>query len=44
MAGAAVLTLLVNGTTCASLVRYLEMIQIPKIKKKMLKKCLNNTI
>ena len=29
MAGAATLTLLVNGTTCASLVKYLEMIQVP---------------
>ena len=43
MAGAATLTLLINGTTCASLVRYLEMIEVPKVKKKMLLKCINNS-
>ena len=40
MAGVATLTLLVNGTTCTALVNYLNMITVPEIKKKMLKRCL----
>jgi len=44
MAGVATLTLIVNGTTCAMLVRYLNMIEVPAIKTKMLKKSLKLTL
>jgi NhaP-type Na+/H+ or K+/H+ antiporter len=37
MAGLASLTLLVNGTTCKSLCIYLELIENPPIKAKLLK-------
>lgn len=39
MSGMATLTLLVNGTTCSSLVRYLKMIEVPPIKHKLYKNC-----
>ena len=37
MAGLATLTLLVNGSTCKSLCKYLELIENPPIKAKLLK-------
>jgi hypothetical protein len=36
MSGMATLTLLVNGTTCKALVNYLELIEEPAVKKKIL--------
>ena len=35
MASVACLTLLINGTTCGSLVNYLEMIKVSPVKKKL---------
>ena len=42
-----IMTVLVNGLTCKKVVEWVEMIHVPQIKLKLLKKCikdvLNNT-
>ncbi len=35
------MTVIINGLTCKKVVQYVEMIHIPEIKIKLLKKCLN---
>lgn len=44
MAGMAAMTNLVNGTTCKALVEYLNMIQIPVVKKKVYRSYLKELI
>lgn len=44
MSGMATMTLLINGTTCGSLVNYVEMIEKPAIKEKLYRRCLKDII
>lgn len=38
------LTIVVNGLTCSKLVGYLEMIRVPEIKEKLLKRCIKKVL
>lgn len=42
MSGIATITLLVNGTTCGALVRFLNMIETPKIRERVVKNSVRN--
>lgn len=44
MCGMAMLTIVVNGLTASKLVGYLEMIRIPEMKEKLLKRCLKKVL
>ncbi len=44
MAGAATLTLLINGTTCGALVKYLKIVEVTKIKNRLLVNTVKNMI
>lgn len=44
MCGMAMLTIVVNGLTCNKLVNYLEMINVPEIKEKLLKRCVKKVL
>jgi len=44
MAGTAFLTLILNGTTCRSIVEYVKMVECPPIKTKILKNSLRDLI
>ncbi|EGR27161.1 sodium hydrogen exchanger family protein, putative [Ichthyophthirius multifiliis] len=44
MAGAATLTLLVNGTTCGALVNYLRIIEVTDVKKRLVQNSMRNMI
>ena len=44
MASVACLTLLINGTTCGSLVNYLEMIKVSPVKKKLYQNATSKTL
>lgn len=44
MCGMAMLTIVVNGLTCSKLVGYLEMIRVPEIKEKLLKRCIKKVL
>lgn len=38
------LTIVVNGLTCGKVVRYVEMVEEPEIKGKLLKRCIKNVL
>jgi NhaP-type Na+/H+ or K+/H+ antiporter len=40
MEGMVIMTVLINGLTCKKVVEYVEMIHVPQIKLKLLKKCI----
>ncbi|KAL4508105.1 hypothetical protein ABPG72_021478 [Tetrahymena utriculariae] len=42
MSGVATMTLLINGTTCGALVRYLQMIEVPQIRARVVKNSKRN--
>ena len=44
MCGMAMLTIVVNGLTCKYVVNYVEMIHIPEIKGKLLKRCIKEVL
>lgn len=44
MCGMAFLTIVINGLTCNKLVNYLEMIIVPEIKEKLLKRCVKKVL
>lgn len=44
MCGMAMLTIVVNGLTCSKVVNYIEMIDYPEVKRKLLKRCVKDVL
>ena len=44
MCGMAMLTIIVNGLTCGKVVKYVEMVNEPEIKAKLLKRCIKTVL